>query len=161
MGYNSKEGLLMLTDTFRKNKIDQVENDLACLIPKSLGLDVHDSRCKQIEQRIREFYFSGRKICEETSDDFIDLLTDYHFSICSMLAVEFHAKYQKRLFYKSLKLKLMHFSSRINFFLQKMYFYWFGVDMELNLYKKFCLQSLGSRRFKGACHADDIYYLFK
>lgn len=86
----------MLTDTFRRNKIDQVENDLARLIPKSLGLDVHDLRCNQIEQRIREFYFSGRKICEETSNEFIDLLTDYHFSICTMLAVELHAKHQKR-----------------------------------------------------------------
>lgn len=95
MGYNSKEGLLMLTDKFRRNKIDQVENDLNSLIPKSLGLDFHDLRCKQIEQKIRNFYFSGRKICEETSDEFTDLLTDYHFGICAMLGVEFHAKYQK------------------------------------------------------------------
>lgn len=96
MGYNSKEGLLMLTDTFKRNKIVQVDNDLARLIPKSLSLDVHDLRCKQIEQKIREFYFSRRKIFKETSDEFIDLLTDYHFSICSMLAVYFHTKYQKR-----------------------------------------------------------------
>lgn len=45
-----------------------------------------------------------------------------------------------------------------------MYFYRFSIDKDLNLYKKITLMALGmpdTDQFKGACHADEIYYLFR
>lgn len=45
-----------------------------------------------------------------------------------------------------------------------MYFYRFSIDKDLNLYKKLILMAMGQQntdKFKGACHADEIYYLFR
>lgn len=51
----------------------------------------------------------------------------------------------------------------LNYF-SPMYFYRFSIDKDFNLYKKFTLMALGiseTDKFKGACHADEIYYLFR
>lgn len=96
MGYNSKDGLVMFTDLYKTKKVEQVENDLARLIPKSLNLAVDDQRIKVVEQKMRDFYLNGRKIDQETYDEVTDLLTDYHFSIFFALGTELHAKYQRR-----------------------------------------------------------------
>lgn len=96
MGYNSKDGLVMLIDAVKNKKLDQFDNDLARLIPRTINLAVDDERCKQLANKMREFYFSGKKICHDTLDDLVDLFTDYHFTIFSYLAAELHARYQNR-----------------------------------------------------------------
>ncbi|XP_055324324.1 esterase B1-like [Sitodiplosis mosellana] len=141
MGYNSKDGLIMLIDALKNNKFEQYEKDLAVFIPKSVNLPVQDERCKILANKIRDFYLSGEKLCESTLDGFVDLLTDYHFTILSYLAAELHSRYQN----------------------SPMYFFRFSIDKDFNLYKKFTLMALGMPKtdiFKGACHADEIYYLF-
>lgn len=96
MGYNSKDGLIMLLDALKSKKFDQFEGDLARMIPRSVDLAVDDDRCNILANRIRQFYLHGKALSQETLDDFVDLNTDYHFTIFAHLAAELHSKYQNR-----------------------------------------------------------------
>lgn len=96
MGYNSKDGLIMLIDALKSNKFEQYEKDLSVFIPKSVNLAVDDERCKMLAKKIRDFYLNGEKLCKDTLQGFVDLLTDYHFTILAYLGAELHARYQNR-----------------------------------------------------------------
>lgn len=96
MGYTSKEGIVMLIDAVKNKKLDDIENDLARLIPRSVDLSTDDERCRHLANRIREFYFKGKKVSHDTMNELVDLNTDYHFTILAYLAAELHARYQNR-----------------------------------------------------------------
>lgn len=43
-----------------------------------------------------------------------------------------------------------------------MYVNRFAIDKELNVFKRFVvIPQIDKKRFKGACHGDDLYYLFR
>lgn len=96
MGYNSNDGLIMLIDALKGNKFEQFDEDLARLIPKSVNLAPDDHRCIAVANRMRQFYLNGKKLDKNTLDGFVDLLTDYHFTILAYLAAELHSKFQNR-----------------------------------------------------------------
>lgn len=96
MGYNSNEGLLMLSAILKGHKLKEFNDDLARLVPKSLNLEPEDPRCVQVADEIRDFYFSGADICAENFIEFDQLLSDYHFVLGKHLTAEVHAKYQPR-----------------------------------------------------------------
>lgn len=96
MGYNSKDGLIMLIDALKNDKFDAYEEDFARFIPKSVNLPVDDDRCRILANKMRTFYLNGAKLNEATLDEFVDLLTDYHFTILSYLGAELHSRYQNR-----------------------------------------------------------------
>lgn len=172
MGYNSKEGIVMLIDAVKNKKLEEIDNDLARLIPRSVNLAPNDERCKHLANRIREFYFDGMKLSTDTMNEFVDLNTDYHFGILACFYAELHARYQNRyditIFWR--KNKPIANESRlislcfIGFISSPMYFFRFSIDKDFNLYKKFAFMLMGlsdTHTFKGACHTDDIYYLFR
>lgn len=96
MGYTSKEGIVMLIDAVKNKKLEDIDNDLARLIPRSVNLATDDERCKHLAHRIREFYFKGKKVSRDTMNELVDLNTDYHFAILAYLTAELHARYQNR-----------------------------------------------------------------
>lgn len=96
MGYNSKDGLLMLIDALKSNKFKQYQEDLGLFIPKSVDLPVNDERYKVVANKMRDFYLNGGKLDKNTLNGFVDLLTDYHFTIFSYLGAELHSRYQNR-----------------------------------------------------------------
>lgn len=99
MGYNSKEGLMMLPNAYKNERFKQLDQDLARMIPKSINVEntvKSDSNCTSIVNGMRKLYLNGEKLSDDKLDEFCDLLTDYHFAIGSYLAAELHAKYQKR-----------------------------------------------------------------
>lgn len=96
MGYTSKEGIVMLIDAVKNKKLEEIDGDLARLIPRSVNLTTNDERCTYLANRMRDFYFNGKKISMDTLDEFVDLNTDYHFAIFAYLAAELHARYQNR-----------------------------------------------------------------
>lgn len=96
IGYNSKDGLVMLADAVVGDKLERFDNDLARLIPKSVNLAPDDERCKLLANRMRQLYLNGNRICDDTLDGFVDLYTDYYFSLFTYLVAELHAKYQNR-----------------------------------------------------------------
>lgn len=100
-GYNSKEGIVMLIDAVKNKKLDDIDNDLARLIPRSVDLandmqTTDDERCKQLANHMRDFYFKGKRVSNDTLDELVDLNTDYHFTIFAYLSAELHTKYQNR-----------------------------------------------------------------
>lgn len=96
MGYNSKDGLLMLIDALKGNKFEKFQEDFSRFIPKSVNLAPDDQRCKAVANQMRQFYLDGKKLSEDTLDGFVDLLTDYHFTILAYLGAELHSRHQKR-----------------------------------------------------------------
>lgn len=96
MGYNSIDGLVILVDAVVGKKLELYDNDLARLIPKSVDLAPDDERCKLLANRLRQFYFNGNRICDDTLNGFADLYTDTYFSLFTYLAAELHARYRNR-----------------------------------------------------------------
>lgn len=97
IGYNSAEGLMMI-DPYLK-RLDMIDRDLARMIPRSLafpnetvkeGLAAEDSVTSAMRQR----YFDGRPVDQSTLNEFVNLHTDYHFAIHSVITAELHARNQ-------------------------------------------------------------------
>jgi acetylcholinesterase len=84
---------------------------------------------------IKKFYFGDEGVSKKTVPQLIELLTDYHFELGQYLTVELHSRYQHK---------------------SPLYFYQFCYEGGLNLYKKI----FNLNKFKGACHADEMYYMF-
>lgn len=89
----------------------------------------------QAGKDIKNFYFGDKKFDESTYKEMCQLMTDFHFAVGHYMNAELLAKYQ-------------HSSSH--------YMYRFCHDGGLNMFKKF----FSKIYVPGACHADDLFYLF-
>lgn len=96
IGYNSNEGLIMLPDALKIKKLQQLDKDLARMIPKSINLSVDDPLCQFVANEIRQFYFNGKTLSSDNANELADVMSDYHFVIGSHLTAELHARYQSR-----------------------------------------------------------------
>lgn len=137
IGYTSHEGMIMLSSYLRK--IDELENDFARLVPRSLNILNENESSKAAQdfaQEIRNFYLDGEPLTKENSTDLIHLISDYHFTIISQMSAEIHAKYQPN---------------------TPTWFFRFSHDGKLNLMKKF----YRVEHLSGACHSDENFYLFR
>lgn len=75
------------------------EKDLARMIPRSLNFPNEtakqlDSADDEVTNAMRQKYFNGRTVDRSTFNEFIDLHTDYHFAIHSVITAELHARNQ-------------------------------------------------------------------
>ncbi|XP_049817662.1 juvenile hormone esterase isoform X2 [Aethina tumida] len=103
------------------------------LVPQNIGLEPGSSLYKEAAEKIKKFYMKG-KSDEDNIDNFFKLFTDNYF----LLGV-----------YESIKKHLETTN-------QPIYFYRFSLDTNMNFLKRvFGITS------PGACHVDDIPYLFK
>ncbi|XP_055837765.1 carboxylic ester hydrolase isoform X2 [Episyrphus balteatus] len=134
MGYTSAEGLLMLSNAVRN--LEKFDSDLARLIPTNINLHKDDPECQELAKKMRNFYLKGGKLEEKTLNEFQNLLTDFNFAIDAYVAAEMHS----RRLHKS-----------------PLYFYRFDYVGELGFYKRL----FGFEHLKGACHGDDLFYLFQ
>jgi acetylcholinesterase len=111
------------------------ENEFNRLVP--LDLNVTNGRFSSegdlVSDRIRDFYLGGRQISEETVEEMINIMTDEFFVRGITNVAKLHAK----------------------FVTNSTYFYRFGYDGALNLYKRL----LNVNR-PGVCHGDELGYLF-
>ncbi|XP_055381803.1 juvenile hormone esterase-like [Condylostylus longicornis] len=134
MGYTSAEGITMLANAIKK--LDTIDSDLASLIPRSVNLEPNDPNCLTLATEMRKFYFNNQKIDSKSLESLKDLLTDYHFTIGLQAVAEIHSRYNCK---------------------SPLFFYKFSYVGGLNMFKKwFQLEKL-----KGACHGDDLFYLFQ
>jgi acetylcholinesterase len=131
-GCTNKEGIIQTS--FMKKNFPSFNKDVAKLIPISLNVDPDGARAAEIGNEIKNFYFKGAAIGEGNEENFIDLMSDLHFITPQTMCNELIAKYHK----------------------SKQYLYEFRFDGELNILKKI----LQMDYCKGACHADELYYLF-
>ncbi|XP_037041278.1 esterase E4 isoform X1 [Bradysia coprophila] len=141
IGYNSAEGIITLLDIYKK--FDAYDKDIGRMIPRSLNVP-NDSSSQpeslKLAELIRKFYFDGQTISKELLSEMSDLQTDYHFAIGAQLYAEMHCR--------------RHPNSPL-------YFYRFAYDGKLNMFKKLLIvRQKALKQVKGACHGDELFYLF-
>lgn len=96
VGYNSIEGLVGLIDCHKNEKYQLIDKDLARYIPKTIDLALTDPKCADFADEIREFYFSGRNVSDQTMVELTNLLGDYHFNMETQLLAESYARRQHK-----------------------------------------------------------------
>uniref|UniRef100_A0A336MR08 carboxylesterase n=1 Tax=Culicoides sonorensis TaxID=179676 RepID=A0A336MR08_CULSO len=133
-GITDMEGIIMLKDCF--SKVKNFNTDFCKYIPSSLNLTLDTIDAIDTGKKIKEFYFGSKPFDKNTEREMSEFMTDFHFSIGHYINSEIFSEYQQ---------KTKHF------------LYQFSFDGELNMYKKFFSKTL----VRGACHADDLFYLFK
>ncbi|XP_058463056.1 acetylcholinesterase-like [Malaya genurostris] len=132
LGINNREGTIMLLDAVKKLAI--YDKDIARLIPRTVNVNPYTVASKELGEEIKQFYFGDKQVSMDTLPQLADLMSDYHFEILANTCAELHAKYQQQ---------------------SPLYYYNFSFDGELNMYKKLLQLDVA-----GACHADELAYLF-
>lgn len=131
IGYNSAEGLLMLQEQLNKTKVMNKRPDY--YVPREIFEKVPENKVNEMGQRIKAYYTNGKEFGNETAEGIINLQTDLHF------AYSIH--------------RFAHLYTKTR---QPIYMYRFDYESDLNILKTF----LNLTEYKGACHADDLFYLF-
>lgn len=112
-------------------KAEHFNENPSYLLPKEIADRVTKEKLSELGERVKKFYVDEKPLCEEAFEQIIDLQTD-------------------RLFVYNCR-RFAHFYSNV----APTYMYRFDCDTELNHLKvKFGIDT------KGACHTDDLYYLF-
>lgn len=96
VGYNSIEGLAGFIDCHKNDKYQLLDKDLARFIPKTIDLALNDPKCTEFAGQIREFYFSGRNVSDQTKVELTNLLGDYHFNMETQFLAEAYARRQHK-----------------------------------------------------------------
>ncbi|XP_037947250.1 esterase B1-like isoform X1 [Teleopsis dalmanni] len=134
MGYNSTDGLGMLSNALRK--LNAIDNDLERFVPRDIPLPVDSPGVKAIAKEMRNFYFKGGIINEKSLNELANVLSDYHFVVDMQRAAECQARYQSN---------------------APLFFYRFNYVGDHNMYKRvYQFEAL-----KGACHGDELCYMFQ
>ncbi|XP_049299506.1 juvenile hormone esterase isoform X1 [Anopheles funestus] len=131
-GNNDREGTIMMMDAIKK--LDLYDNDMARMIPRTVNVAPGSAACEELAKEVKQFYCGAQGVTKETVNQLADLMTDYHFGILANTCAELHARYQPN---------------------SPMFYYQFSYDGELNMYKKLLQLTI-----PGACHADELSYLF-
>lgn len=105
----------------------------AYIPPSSFELQPNSKEMNETVDAMRNLYFEGR--AEGTLVEWLNIYTDGIFKFPSDRAVRFHAADNSR---------------------KPIFYYNFNFDGSLNFFKKL----LGLQRFQGACHSDELFYLF-
>uniref|UniRef100_A0A182QBC1 Carboxylesterase type B domain-containing protein n=1 Tax=Anopheles farauti TaxID=69004 RepID=A0A182QBC1_9DIPT len=131
-GNNDREGCIMMMDAMKK--LDLYDNDMARMIPRTVNVSPESPASEQLGNEVKQFYCGSQGVTKDTVNQLADLMTDYHFGILANTCAELHARYQPE---------------------SPMFYYQFSYDGELNMYKRLLQLTI-----PGACHADELSYLF-
>ncbi|KAF2898717.1 hypothetical protein ILUMI_07462 [Ignelater luminosus] len=135
IGYTSREGIYYAIYTRDKYGTVKVSNNLKPNIPHTLKFQVGSELCKAIAAKMKDFYYGEEEPENEKNIDNIYLMhTD----------VNFH-----NAMWNSIKHLSLTSSAPV-------YFYIMSLNSKLNIYK-----NIGKIHHSGACHGDDLGYLFK
>lgn len=134
LGFTSGDGMTM-TNFFRKT-LNRYNEDKVKMIPFTVNIDSMSKEAENLGDEISNFYFGEKGACEENIHQFINLMSDLYFIIPQTM----HAR-----------LNQVHHPS-IN-----QYHFEFDFDGRLNFLKN----ALKMQDLKGACHFDDLSYLFR
>lgn len=132
LGYNDGEGISMVKNKLKKLKY--INKDLTRNVPRDIAYVLSQNKLQILGQQIKRFYFGEKEISEKALAAISDLESDVTF-IHGIITFT----------------KILTTVSPFPVFL-----YRFCADGELNMFKKALCPDV-----KGACHADDLFYLFK
>ncbi|XP_055610906.1 esterase B1-like [Uranotaenia lowii] len=131
-GITSNEGLLLATSALAR--IHEYRSDPTKFVPRELTLT--PEQLAEVGDEIRNHFFVDGQINEEQISAVTDIISDNMFVTAAYVAGELHARYQP---------ETPH------------YFYVFAFEDELNKFKNVFQVPADS---KGACHGDDLTYIF-
>ncbi|XP_055627029.1 acetylcholinesterase-like [Toxorhynchites rutilus septentrionalis] len=131
-GCNSGEGILTLF--LMKNRYDVINSEPERFVPQLLGTSTSLNRV-ELGKEIRKFYFDDKEVDRSTADELSDVMADNYFITNSVINAEWMAKYQPNI---------------------RHYHYRFTYHGQFSITKKLFNQS----QAKGACHGDDVFYIF-
>ncbi|KAM3961877.1 juvenile hormone esterase-like isoform 2-T2 [Aphomia sociella] len=131
IGYNSAEGLLMLSDHLEK--ADFRNKNPEYLVPREIAQKISLDKVKEFGQLIKKFYVGKDEFSNKTADSIVNLNTDLHFAYSTHRFIDLYRASN-----------------------QPIYQYVFNYVTGMNFVKI----SLGLAHMKGASHADDLFYLF-
>ncbi|XP_068084706.1 esterase FE4 isoform X3 [Anabrus simplex] len=134
-GITDREGILSFKfANFKKSEtVSRIDKDLGKIILPHLRLPKSYSKTDEIVSKVKHFYFKDRPLSEDLLPEFTDMYTDIMYTELVNYTVKKMADLSKL----------------------PIYLYMFSCDGKLNFFKK----STGVT-FPGACHADDLGYLF-
>lgn len=133
-GTNDGDGMPPVAAIMGANKWKHFNENFNLQIPRSIPLRF-GSDAKALAQEMREFYLNGCEFSEATVDGFVKMRGDTDFLMSQTITNDLNVKYHPNI---------------------KQFLYEFQFDGKLNLQKK----DIKLEHLKGACHADDIFYLF-
>lgn len=133
VGINDGDGMTMVS-SFRKKNMQTFNSDFARFLPISLNIESNSDEAQRVGKQVKEFYFQDKQVDNKTLPQFTNFMNDIHFSIPHTLTYEVHAMYQKN----------------------DQFIYEFRYDGELNGFKSL----LQMDSVPGACHLDELFYLF-
>lgn len=132
-GCNSGEGILSLY--LMSSRIHLGNSEPERFVPQLLGSSKEVDRV-ELGKHIRQFYFGDRLVSKDTSDQISDAMSDNYFITNSLINAEWMAKYQPR---------IPHYHYRFTFHGRF----------------SFAKRLFNQTQAKGACHGDDVFYMFR
>ncbi|XP_026479131.1 esterase FE4-like [Ctenocephalides felis] len=134
-GITDAEGILAFMDFAKDPAVfDKFENDFERFVPTDLQLPLRSEASVKLAKEMKQFYFRDQPVSENTRKEFVDVVTDCWF----VRGVNDHVK-------------LMSAKTT-----EPIYYYEYNFD-EYGFLKNL----VGIQDVKGACHADELGYLFK
>uniref|UniRef100_A0A8D8PTT0 Carboxylic ester hydrolase n=1 Tax=Cacopsylla melanoneura TaxID=428564 RepID=A0A8D8PTT0_9HEMI len=137
IGINSQEGLLLLKHTSKdlSQLIEDLSSDFERAVPVNMNAD--GAKEKLIASSIKQFFFGNRQINLETAIPYLELYSDLLFTLGHYETLSMFAQTSPG----------------------QAFAYLFPYDGELNVFKKMIMQGL-ELQLPGACHVDELGYLF-
>jgi len=132
-GTNNGDGMPRVA--YNLKNLKELNDDMVRMIPKYFQVPSKNHQRESLARAIKQFYFGDQDLSEDNLPQLSNLLTDHFFLTFHTISSEFFARYQPRC---------------------KQFLYEFQFDGRLNIQKKL----VKLERMKGACHADDVFYLF-
>lgn len=136
-GVNSRETILLLAAIMGKDRnemLKKFDNRIPKLVPGDLLLSRGSPEESKVAEAIRWKYMKNKPVSEETLADYFDLTGDLMFLYGFYCSMKYHCKFSQP------------------------YLFEFNCDGSLNVIKNFLA---GDLTVTGACHADELGYLFK
>nr|AHJ81319.1 carboxylesterase [Locusta migratoria] len=133
-GVTSAEGYLYAGMLGKQEAWRSLDGNLELLVPPAAAASQEEKRAAAEE--VRRFYLGGRRLGDDTFQQFAQLRGDATFVYPALDVARRHASVPAA---------------------PPVYFYVFDVDTKLNLFK----MMFGASKYKGASHADDLPYLFR
>ncbi|KAJ0180166.1 hypothetical protein K1T71_004757 [Dendrolimus kikuchii] len=131
IGYNSAEGLMVLEDQLKKAEF--MNKNPSYLVPREIAEIVGTEKLKVFGDMVKSFYFGNKSLSKDTAAEIVNMQADILFVYNTHRFVHLYKDKDK-----------------------PVYMYRFNYETDLNIIKKL----FGMRDMKGACHVDELFYLF-
>lgn len=130
IGYNSAEGITPLMDQIKK--ADVLNKQPSFMLPKEIAHKIPKEKLIEMGERLKKYYLGDKDLSLENAQAIVDLQTDRQFAYNSHRFAHYYSKIAPTFMYK------------------------FDCVTDLNITKNI----MGCSGIAGACHTDELFYMF-